>query len=465
MMTVGSRAQTGKFVYDQLLKKPNAAYYHMAVGICEDYPPETTTPTKIRKDMEVMKKVGVKFLRFGMGWDHIETAKGKFNWSFWDKFVKIAVDEYGMTLIPYFCYTPRWNSTGDTSNYWNHPPKDYKEFGRFVYKAVSRYKNKIKSWEIWNEADIPDFWTGTVGQYARLLKIGSNAVRKADRNAIVVLAGLAWNTNFTYQLFRDYHVSPYVNVVNIHSYNETWSGLPLERLYNHIQRIADIVKQYGDHQSIWCAEVGYSDFRRGAYVSYSYTAKYAYEHTPEYQADDLFRTLTLIRATGKIAAAAWYRIEDLPVGTTVIGDVNNDFLGVVNTKFQPKPDEKTLAFFVKFFKGKDRCIDDDVTITRKIGSNSVVHTFENEDGSVSIVAWLQTHVPGTYVKTKDGNLEDNRVENISISIPLHLASHAEAFNEVGESERSPKLEVEGNHTVIPDLTIKGGYLYVIRISK
>lgn len=464
IITVGAKSQSQNFIYKDLLKKPSADYYHMAVGICEDYPPETTTPAKIRGDMEVMKAAGVKFLRFGMGWDHIETAKGVFNWSFWDQFVKIAVDQYGMTLIPYFCYTPKWNSTGDTSNYWNHTPIDYNEFGKFVYEAVSRYKDKIKSWEIWNEADIPDFWSGNVADYAKILKIGSDAVRKADPKAIVVLAGLAWNTNFTYALFHDYDISKYVDVVNIHSYNETWSGLPLERLYNHIQRISDIVEQYGNHQSIWLCEVGYSDFRKGAYVSYNYDAKYAYEHTPEYQANELFRTLTLIMSTGKAAATAWYRIEDLPVGTNVIGDVNNDFLGVVNTRFQPKPAEKALKFFVKFFKEKNRCIDSEVTITRNIGSNSIVHVFRNEDGSVAVVAWLQTHVPGTYTKTKSGNMKDQRVENISVSIPMKLSTQALAYNELGDKQAEPHITAESGHTVV-GLSLKGGQICIIRIPK
>jgi len=464
LLTAAGRGQSSKFVYGDLLKKPGSEFYHMAVGLCEDYPPETTTPAKIRGDMEVMRKVGVKFLRFGMGWDHIETAKGVFNFSFWDQFIKIAVDEYGMTLIPYFCYTPRWNSTGDTSNFWNHTPKDYNEFGEFVYKTVTRYKDKVKSWEIWNEPDISDFWSGDVGDYAKLLKIGSESVRRADPKAIVVLAGLAWNTNFTYSLFHDYDISRYVDVVNLHSYNETWSSLPLEQLYDHIERISDIISQYGNHQSIWLAEVGYSNYRKGAYVSYNYSAKYQYEHTPEYQANDLFRTLTLIMSTGKAAAAAWYRIEDLPVGTNVIGDVNNDFLGVVNTKFQPKPAEKALGFFVKFFKGRNLCIDGEVTITRKIGSNSIVHVFQNEEGSVAVVAWLQTHVPGTYTQTKSGNMKDKRVENISVSIPMKLSTRALSYNELGDKQAGPHVTAESGHTVV-DLSLKGGQIYIIRIPK
>jgi hypothetical protein len=36
-----------------------------------------------------------------------------------------------LTLVPYVCYIPQWNSTGaeDTLFFWNYPPKDYNAWG------------------------------------------------------------------------------------------------------------------------------------------------------------------------------------------------------------------------------------------------------------------------------------------------------------------------------------------------
>ncbi len=66
----------------------------------------------IRKDFELLKSCGIDLLRVSFGWDAIENEKDKYDWLFWDDFVKIAVEEYGITLVPYICYMPRWNSTG-----------------------------------------------------------------------------------------------------------------------------------------------------------------------------------------------------------------------------------------------------------------------------------------------------------------------------------------------------------------
>jgi polysaccharide biosynthesis protein PslG len=275
-------AQPKGTVYDQLRKPEGAQFYHVPIALCEDYPEESTTPEIIRNDMEMLKRSGINVLRISFGWDGIETSKGKYNWLFWDDYVKTAVDEYGITLIPYICYTPSWNSTGDTTNFWNHTPKDYDAFGDFIFALVSRYKDRIKSWELWNEPDIPEYWSGNAADLAKLTKIGAQAIRKADPKAIVVLAGLAGHTEFTRTLFRDLDISPYVDVVNCHSYYETWNGDPLETVVPYVNTLSDIIRQYGNKQSLWMAEVGYSTVRRpDGYVSNSYWATYDYEHTPD----------------------------------------------------------------------------------------------------------------------------------------------------------------------------------------
>ena len=110
-------------------------------------------------------------------------------------------------------------------------------------------------------------------------------------------------------MFRDFKLSKYFDIVNMHNYYETWHRHPIEEITNYINEVQDVVWQYGDNQALWMAEVGYSTFRNGARVSDSYTAFYDYEHTPEYQAKELFKTLTLIVSTGNIDAVAWYELK------------------------------------------------------------------------------------------------------------------------------------------------------------
>lgn len=458
-------AQNHKLIYDQLRKPQDAVYYHVPIGLCEDYPEETTTMEIIRNDMELLKRSGINLLRISFGWDGVEEEKDKYNWRFWDDYVRMAVDEYGITLIPYICYTPSWNSTGDTTNFWNHTPKDYEQFGEFVGILVNRYKDRIKSWELWNEPDIKAYWSGTAEDLAKLVKIGSQAVRKADPSAIVVCPGLAGHTEFTLALFKDYGISPYVDVVNIHNYFETWNPSPIENIVPYVNTIAQIIKQYGNNQSIWMAEVGYSTFRRDGYVSDWSSAYYDYEHTPKFQAVQLIRTLALLLSTEKLAAIAWYEIKDLPPEDEVIGDVNNRHLGVAYVDYKPKPAEKALSFFNKLSSQKNRCIDSQVVIKRTIGSDSEVHCFENEDGSVIVVGWLKTHVIGKRGGDESGNVKDTRKETIELTVPSKLSGKATLYDELGNGSEFKGIERKANVTTLKEVTLIGSEIVIIKVMK
>jgi hypothetical protein len=465
LLTGFAGAQTKLVPYEHLLRPRGVEYHHVPIGLCEDYPEETTTPEIIKKDMEVLKRSGISLLRISFGWDAIESARGKYDWLFWDHYVKTAVDEYGITLIPYICYTPRWNSIGDSTNYWNHTPVDYEAFGRFVNALVTRYKDRIKTWELWNEPDIKEYWSGSAEDLARLTKIGAMEIRKVDPTAKVVLAGLAHRTEFTRALFKDYGISPYVDVINCHSYFETWSGYPLEHVIGYVNSLADIIERFGNGQSLWMAEVGYSTVRRAnGVISDSYTATYDYEHTPAYQAVAMWRTLVMLLATEKMAAIAWYELKDLPPSDNVIGDDNNRHLGVDFVDHAPKPAETALKFFNSFFGGKYDCIDEEVQITRPIGSESEVHAFRMDNGSVAVVSWLKTVVEGKARRDVNGSARDSRHELITLSIPMKKAGGAVMYDELGTALPAQKIASSNGKALVRSLQVTGGKISILKIN-
>ncbi len=460
------QSQPKKAIYDQLLRPPGTTFYHVPIGLCEDYPEESTTLEVIKADMELLKRSGITLLRISFGWDGIETEKGKYSWLFWDDYVRIAVDEYGITLIPYICYTPAWNSTGDSSNYWNHTPIDYEAFGRFIQVLVNRYKDRIKTWELWNEPDITAYWSGTAADLAKLTKIGAQAVRRADPTAKVVLAGLAHRTEFTRALFRDHGISPFVDVVNCHSYYETWNGDALETIPEYVNTLADIIAQYGNKQSLWMAEVGYSTFRRpDGYVSESYWSTFEYEHTPRYQAVALWRTLTLLLCTEKIAAIAWYEVKDLPSQENVIGDVNNRNLGVAYIGHKPKPAEKALSFFNAFFGQPSVCIDREVAVTRALSSESEIHCFRMADESIAVVGWLKTHVKGKDPGGPRGNLKDTRRESAGLIIPAKGRLTGILYDELGNGNPFAVPAPADGRLAVSDFPLVGGEITILRLTK
>lgn len=366
-------------------------YRTIQIGLCEDYPEEDPRNIeKFRRDMALCRSLGADYVRFSIGWDGVEGRKDEYNWALWDRLIKIAVEEYHVRPIPYVCYTPAWAVKPGTENPQTKAPLKVEEFTEFMRLAAARYKGQVKSWEIWNEPDNPHYWEASAEDFAKLLKAGADGVRQGNAEAQIVLGGIAWNVEFLTTLLRDHGVAPYVDVVNIHNYFETWSPEPIENLTVYVNRVHDVVARYGEREPIWVAEIGYSSYRRGAYVSEVYSAYHDFEHTPEYQGDALFRMMTMLWATGKVALVAWYEIKDLETNEPVIGDVNNRHLGLVGPRYEPKPARAAFEFFTKMFSGPVRSLDQVARVEKGLGSAAMVHAFQRADGRVLIVAWLRT---------------------------------------------------------------------------
>ncbi len=456
-------------IYDKLTTKNKSEFYHMPLGLCEDWPEETTTREIYINDFEVLKRSGIKFLRISFGWDAIEYEKDKYDWLFWDDFVKTGVEEYGITMVPYVCYTPAWNSPDppDSALYWNHPAQDMEEFGEFMYDLVNRYKKWLKTWEIWNEPDIEIYWrTHNLKQFAKFTKIGARAVKKADPEAKVVLAGIAYDPAWIESLFRDYGVAEYVDVVNCHNYYETWHKNPVEEIVPYVNEVYRVVNEYGEGEPIWMAEVGYSTFRQGSLVSSEYSNYYNYEHTPEYQAVDLVKRIALVRSTGEIDALAWYEIKDLPQSDEVIGDIyNNKHLGIAYADHSPKPANQALIFINNLLKTPVKSIDSFVTTNADQNSDSRFVAFERETGDVLLFAWLQTHQPEKRSDDTSGMVKDKRVEKITYKLPYELSGNVTLYDELGNSVDYSEVKSEEGKTVIEDLVLRGGEIAILELRK
>ncbi|MBR3504162.1 MAG: hypothetical protein IKO07_07945 [Clostridia bacterium] len=78
-----------------------------------------------------------------------------------------------------------------------HPPKDYGKFARICSHIIAHYNEgwangyewNIRYWEIWNEPDIPQCWTGTPEEIFELYRVVSSLIRQEHPR--VKVGGLA----------------------------------------------------------------------------------------------------------------------------------------------------------------------------------------------------------------------------------------------------------------------------------
>lgn len=388
------------------------AWHRTTIGLCEDYPEESRTLEHARRDLAVARNSGAQVLRIAFGWDAMEPERGKYDWGFWDDFVG-AAREAGIRLIPYVCYTPKWAATDQGADYWRSPPRDPADYARFMRTIVARYRGTIHSWELWNEADNQAYWLGTPRQFADLVKAGAAAVRETDPTAQVVLGGIAGEVDFLGKVLVDERVGAVVDVVNFHSYFETWHPNAIEQLPAYIESVADVVRRTGRSLPLWMAEVGYSSVGDRADVSGVYRAHFRGEHSEAAQASALARTTFTALATGKLALFAWYRINDLVPSQEVIGDDNNRHLGLLRRDGSPKPALAMFSRVARLFSGPYHVVSPRVAVLGSPGSPPEVRVFRMPGGRYLVAAWLgMATVPAREVPEPD-----TRTATVRVAVP------------------------------------------------
>ncbi len=451
-----------RFPFSLQAKRDSKGFYLPAIALCDDYPEESRNKAKVLRDMETMQKIGVHILRCGIAWGDIERAPGKRDWTFWDMLVRTAV-QHGIQLIPYVCYTPEWLAESN-DRFWIRPPRQLQKFGIFMFDIARRYKGKILSWELWNEPDNPEFWLGTAEQFAQLTRIGAAAVRRADPGAVVVLGGIAspYPTQFLKTLQSEFNIENYVDVINIHGYNETWSLDRMERYPDQIEATAAAIQLPRNTPDLWFAEFGYSNYRTDtpANSGVKVPAYYPFEHTASYQAAALFKMHILALASGRISLMAWYRINDLKPSQNIIGDENNKFLGILDVNGNPKPALYAMQYFNHLLDAPVRCIDSSLQVHSAKNSQHVVHAFQKKNGDIVIAAWLALPAPKS---DSESALQAvvKQEESISIELPTQMPVH---FSITREDETKLSSQTSFDGKLLKNLLISPANVSIAVIS-
>jgi hypothetical protein len=143
------------------------------------------------RDLKLVEEAGFRWVKQQFAWREIEgQGKGQFDWERSDRAVA-QVEAHGLDLIARVDAQPEWAGGGFPEL---GPPNNYQDYADFVYALASRYKGRIRIYQIWNEPNLAREWGNrppNPSEYTQLLKLGYEAVKKADPEALVISAGLA----------------------------------------------------------------------------------------------------------------------------------------------------------------------------------------------------------------------------------------------------------------------------------
>ena len=175
----------------------------------------------------------------GTAWSQIEIEPGVYKWDNLEGALENAKAK-GMTDIPMVLgTTPEWNAKKVSPDDYPQPgaasaPKDLKAWDKWVTEVVTRYKGRITSYQIWNEANLKNFWNGTPEEMADLTKRAYDIIKKVDPAALVVSASPSTRLTASFEKFFPAYLKALaakdwpVDVIGFHTYPAA-NGDPVAR--------------------------------------------------------------------------------------------------------------------------------------------------------------------------------------------------------------------------------------------
>lgn len=158
-------------------------------------------------EFALMARSGVESVRTVFSWAAAQPAPGQPpSMIETDRVVALAAARH-IELLPIVLYTPGWASRYPGRR--GSPPTSPADYAAYLSALVARYgpngtfwsenpalpRTPIRAWQVWNEPHLEDYWLTEGGpwapSYTALLKASAKAIRRGDRRATVVTAGLA----------------------------------------------------------------------------------------------------------------------------------------------------------------------------------------------------------------------------------------------------------------------------------
>ncbi|MBN1955431.1 MAG: hypothetical protein JW900_10320 [Anaerolineae bacterium] len=199
-------------------------------------------------------------------------------WAKYDHIVDLA-GQYGLQLIVRLSNPPAWSRADGDARGTYAPPDDPADYGNYVYAVVSRYRGRIRYYQLWNEPNIyPEWGEQPVdpAAYTQLLCEGYRRAKEADPNAVIVSGALAQTISFEpgpgpgtglsdlvfLQRMYDAGAANCFDVLAVNDYM-LWSGPTDHRLppahvinFNRPLYLRDVMVANGDaHKPIWISEM------------------------------------------------------------------------------------------------------------------------------------------------------------------------------------------------------------------
>lgn len=369
------------------------------------------------KAMALAKAAGVHWHRSVLFWYQVEPKNDRFTWDETDALVN-AAEKHGIRLMVTIRSVSPWGAKGSKRGVLvphkkkkrkvSNMPDRLEDYVDFLKKTATRYKGRIRHWQIENEpAGKHDyrFWAGSAQEYVQLLKTAYDAIKSVDTGNKVLVAGFT-----AASLIKDHGNGflssvlkagggEHFDIFDYHAYGK------LAKITKAGKRAQEILESHGfagqKAKPMWLSETS----TRG-------NTPRLWEVT---QAQDVIKRYCLAFANGVERVFWWYAV-DKASKPVVKEKKSNDYSGLLDIGLRPKPAYHAYCLMTSKLEGFDsvrklelaRGVEafsftkgvNMVYVLWGLSSKNVSLSFHQDKATVTDIHGRETIVP-----TKDGKID------------------------------------------------------------
>jgi hypothetical protein len=202
--------------------------------------------------VNLIKQAGCVADRCDFWWSIVEPKPGVWNWEKTDWMVDFLTKRH-IEVFPILSYTAAWMKDSPQSG------PEIAGFANYVFESVSRYKDRVRCWEVWNEPNIETFWKPApdVDVYSRLLEASYKAAKRADPDCTIVgsvtsMTDLNWIINLARRGGLNH-----MDALSFHPYALA-DGPGEMDFHRQIRNVRRVLAEHGkEAMPLWITEMGW----------------------------------------------------------------------------------------------------------------------------------------------------------------------------------------------------------------
>jgi hypothetical protein len=197
-----------------------------------------------------------------VNWLKLEPGRGAWQFATLDRCVELA-EKHQVKVILTLGRTPQWASSRPDEAAGSRrnpapggaaPPKNLSDWQNYVRTVVTRYKGRIEAYEIWNEPNLLNYYSGSPEEMITLAREAYTIIKEVDPAALVVAPSAVGPTGAAWldQYFKLGGAS-YADIIGYHFY---MGAAEPELMLERIREVQRVMAKSNINKPLWDTENG-----------------------------------------------------------------------------------------------------------------------------------------------------------------------------------------------------------------